>query len=119
MTRLYSTLNWCEFNELAVKGAGLPAVFIRNNSNFTTNDHVAIKSVLQCINTFYTKLPPGTSLFGIRDCVYEGGLMFFHTMELAEEFFSFFCTDLVRKSFLYAALYQPDGMLVSDNEEKL
>ena len=115
MTKLYTPLNWNDINELAVRGAGLGAVYISNNSNFTEEEYAVINSVLDAITTFHTKLPSDVDLFDLRLSVFEGGLVFFQTEALAEEFYSFFTTELTDSSFLYAVLYSAEGHCINEN----
>ena len=115
MTKLYSTLNWNEIHELAVAQVGKPAVYVANHGDATDEQLRVVNNVRKRIEEFGKKLPDGTDIFDLQHVTICDGLVFFETMELANEFFSFFCTEDTDSSFLYAVLYRADGKCINEN----
>jgi hypothetical protein len=104
-------VNWSKTNELAVKQVGQWAVYVSNNIDYDDEkDCKTWKFVIDYLKSTRTEAEYLNYISSIMD----GGLFFFETKELAWEFYSMFAQSITDSSGLYASVYSPTGVVLTE-----
>jgi hypothetical protein len=105
-------VNWCKTNEFAVKQVGQWGVYVSNNLDYDDEkESKAWEFVIDYLKSTRTEVEYLNYISSIMD----GGLFFFETEELAWEFYSMFEQPLTNSSGLYATIYSPNGVGLTEN----
>jgi len=98
-------VQWHQINELAVRQMGKPAVYVSNGLEYVTDKEKAIwEHILTKVNNRDHTV----------DLIY-GGIFFFDTMDEAQAFYGIFNEYPVESSPVYACLYSPGGVCLTEN----
>jgi hypothetical protein len=100
--------NWHEINSLAVKAAGMPAVYVSNGLEYVTPED---NEIWRCIQDSMRNIYGDNTInfYNAMSGLTNDGMFFFVSPDEARRFYQVFELPLVDSSAVYACLYNPDG----------
>lgn len=111
-------LQWHQVNEAAVAHLNKWSVYVSPHGDRPEEDDAVLDHAWSKVQQFYNKYFINDNAEYHPSNIYSGACSFlvpFDTEELATEFYNIFTDEVLDSSCIYAALYEPSGKCITEN----